>query len=185
MFCTNGVKAVVDELIPQFERASGNKVVLQFEPSTQLSKRIDAGEPFDLVIMTTALVDEEIKAGKLSAESRTFIAKSGLGVSIRSGGKKPNIATVERFRRALLNAESITFAQQGASAQPFEVLVAKLGSRRSSGRNTTCATPLLKSARPSRAAPLNSGSRRSARSFPSAVSSWSVRFRKRSRVMWR
>jgi molybdate transport system substrate-binding protein len=127
VFCTNGVKAVVDELIPQFERASGNKVVLQFEPSTQLRKRIDAGEPFDLVIMTTALVDDEIKAGKLSAESRTFIAKSGLGVSIRSGGKKPNVATVDSFRRALLNAESITFAQQGASAQPFEVLVAKLG----------------------------------------------------------
>src|SRR5262249_49344910 len=86
-----------------------------------------AGEPFDLVIMTTTLVDEEIKAGKLSNDSRTFIARSGLGVSIRSGAKKPNIATVDAFKRALLNADSITFAQQGASAQPFEVLVAKLG----------------------------------------------------------
>jgi molybdate transport system substrate-binding protein len=129
VFCTNGVRAVVDELIPQFERmnTSGDKVVLQFEPSTQLRKRIDAGEPFDLVIMTTALVDEELKAGKLAADSRTFIARSGLGVSIRSGAKKPSIATVDGFKRALLDAESITFAQQGASAQPFEVLVAKLG----------------------------------------------------------
>jgi|KBSMisStandDraft_5_1062788.scaffolds.fasta_scaffold05728_1 molybdate transport system substrate-binding protein len=129
VFCTNGVKAVVEELIPQFERmnTNGDKVVLQFEPSTQLRKRIDAGEPFDLVIMTTALVDEEAKAGKLVAGSRTFIARSGLGVSIRSGAKKPNIATVDAFKRALLDAESITFAQQGASAQPFEVLVAKLG----------------------------------------------------------
>jgi molybdate transport system substrate-binding protein len=129
VFCTNGVKAVVEELIPQFERSNtnGDKVVLQFEPSTQLRKRIDAGEPFDLVIMTTALVDEEVKAGKLAADSRTFIARSGLGVSIRSGAKKPNIATVDAFKRALLDADSITFAQQGASAQPFEVLVAKLG----------------------------------------------------------
>ena len=129
VFCTNGVRAVVDELIPQFERTStnGDKVVLQFEPSTQLRKRIDAGEPFDLVIMTTTLVDEEIKAGKLAADSRTFIARSGLGVSIRSGAKKPNIATVDAFKRALLDARSLTFAQQGASAQPFEVLVAKLG----------------------------------------------------------
>src|SRR5205085_5517917 len=107
VLCTNGVRAVVDELIPQFERANGDKVVLQFEPSTQLRKRIDAGEPFDLVIMTTTLVDDEIKAGKLTADSRTFIAKSGLGVSIRSGAKKPNIATVDAFKRALLNAESI------------------------------------------------------------------------------
>ena len=129
VLCTNGVKAVVEELIPQFERTNtnGDKVVLQFEPSTQLRKRIDAGEPFDLVIMTTTLVDEEIKAGKLVADSRTFIARSGLGVSIRAGAKKPNIATVDAFKRALLNADSITFAQQGASAQPFEVLVAKLG----------------------------------------------------------
>ncbi len=127
VFCTNGVKAVVDELLPQFERSSGDKVAIQFEPSTQLRKRIDAGEPFDLVIMTTALVDDEIKAGKLVGDSRTFVAKSGLGVSIRAGAKKPNIATVDGLKRALLNAESITFAQQGASAQPFEVLVAKLG----------------------------------------------------------
>ena len=127
VFCTNGVKAVVEELVPRFEQASGDKIVLQFEPSTQLRKRIDAGEPFDLVIMTTALVDEEIKAGKLSSDGRTFIAKSGLGVSIRAGAKKPNIATVDAFKRALLDADSITFAQQGASAQPFEVLVAKLG----------------------------------------------------------
>jgi len=129
VLCTNGVRAVVQELVPQFERntTTGDKVVLLYEPSTQLRKRIDAGEPFDLVIMTTALVDEEIKAGKLAADSRTFIARSGLGVSIRSGAKKPNIATVDAFKRALLNAESITYAQQGASAQPFEVLVAKLG----------------------------------------------------------
>lgn len=129
VLCTNGVKAVVEQLVPQFERTntSGDKVVLQYEPSTQLRKRIDAGEPFDLVIMTTALVEEETKAGKLVADSRTFIARSGLGVSIRSGAKKPNIATVDAFKRALLDAGSITFAQQGASAQPFEVLVAKLG----------------------------------------------------------
>ena len=127
VLCTNGVSAVVDELIPQFERTTGNKVTIQFEPSTQLRKRIDAGEPFDLVIMTTTLIDEEIKAGKLAADSRTFIARSGLGMSIRSGAKKPNISTVNGFKSALLNAESITYATQGASAAPFEVLVAKLG----------------------------------------------------------
>ena len=129
VLCTNGVKAVVEELIPQFERSSrsSDKVRIQFGPSTELKKRIDAGEAFDLVIMTTVLIDEEIKAGKLVADSRTFIARSGLGVSIRSGAKKPNISTVNAFRSALLNAESITYATQGASAAPFEVLVAKLG----------------------------------------------------------
>ena len=127
VFCTNGIRAVVEELRPRFEHQTGDKLVLLYEPSSQLRKRIDAGEPFDLAILTTALIDEEIKAGKLAADSRTLLARSGLGVSIRSGAKKPNISTVNGFKSALLNAESITYATQGASAAPFEVLVAKLG----------------------------------------------------------
>ncbi len=127
VLCTNGVRAVVDELIPRFETASGDKVRITFAPSTQLKTRVDAGEPFDLVVMTTTLIDEEIKAGKLAADSRTFIAKSGLGMSIRSGAKKPNISTVSGFKNALLDADSITYATQGASAAPFQVIVAKLG----------------------------------------------------------
>src|SRR5262249_49504132 len=87
VFCTNGVKAVVEELLPQFERTTGNKGVISYEPSTQIKKRIDAGEPFDLAMMTTALIDAEIKAGKLQFESRRFVARSGLGLSIRSGAK--------------------------------------------------------------------------------------------------
>jgi len=127
VFCTNGVKAVVEELLPQFERTTGNKVVISYEPSTQIKKRIDAGEPFDVAMMTTALIDEEIKARKLQFESRRFIARSGLGLSIRSGAKKPDIATVDAFKNTLLAAKSITYATQGASAAPFEALVAKLG----------------------------------------------------------
>jgi molybdate transport system substrate-binding protein len=127
VFCTNGVKAVVEELLPQFERTTGNKVVISYEPSTQIKKRIDSGEPFDVAMMTTTLIDEAIKAGKLQFESRRFVARSGLGLSIRSGSKTPDIATVEAFKKTLLAATSITFATQGASAAPFEALVAKLG----------------------------------------------------------
>ena len=127
VFCTNGIRAVVEELRPRFEQQTGDRVVILYEPSSQLRKRIDAGEPFDLAILTTALIDDAITAGKLTADSRTFLARSGLGVSTRSGAKKPNISTVNGFKSALLNAESITYATQGASAQPFEVLVAKLG----------------------------------------------------------
>jgi molybdate transport system substrate-binding protein len=127
VFCTNGIRAVVEDLRPKFEQQTGDRIVILYEPSSQLRKRIDAGEPFDLAILTTALIDDAIKAGQLSADSRTFLARSGLGVSIRSGAKKPNFSTVNGFKSALLNAESITYATQGASAAPFEVLVAKLG----------------------------------------------------------
>ena len=127
VLCSNGLRAVIEDLVPKFERDTGNKVVLQYEPSTQLKKRIDAGQAFDLAILTTTLIDDEIKAGKLTADSRTVLAHSGLGISIRAGAKKPDVSTVGKFKSALLNAESITYAQQGASAAPFEVLVAKLG----------------------------------------------------------
>jgi molybdate transport system substrate-binding protein len=127
VFCTNGVRAVVEELLPQFEKTTGNKVIISFEPSTQIKKRIDAGEPFDVAFMTTTLIDEAIKAGKLQFESRRFIARSGLGLSIRAGAKKPDIGTVDAFKKALVAAKSITYATQGASAAPFEALVAKLG----------------------------------------------------------
>jgi molybdate transport system substrate-binding protein len=127
VFCTNGVRAVVEELLPQFEKTTGNKVVISFEPSTQIKKRIDAGETFDVAFMTTTLIDEAIKAGKLQFESRRFIARSGLGLSIRSGAKKPDIGSVDAFKKTLVVAKSITYATQGASAAPFEALMAKLG----------------------------------------------------------
>ena len=127
VLCSNGLRAVVEELAPAFEQKTGNKLMLKFEPSTQIQKRIEAGEPFDLAVMTTALIDQEIKAGKLAADSRTIVAKSGLGLSIRAGAKKPDIKTVESFKQALLSARSLTYATAGASAAPFEALVDKLG----------------------------------------------------------
>jgi len=127
VLCSNGLKAVVDDLAPAFEKKTGHKLVLKFEPSTQIQKRIEAGEAFDLAVMTTPLIDQEIKAGRLAADSRAIIARSGLGLSVRAGSKKPDIKTVESFKQALLNAKSITYATAGASAAPFEALVDKLG----------------------------------------------------------
>ena len=127
VLCSNGLRAVVEELVPEFEQKTGNKVVLKFEPSTAIQKRIEAGEAFDVAVMTTALVDQEIKAGRLAADSRTIMARSGLGLSVRAGSKKPDIASVDAFKKALLSAKSITYATQGASAAPFEALVTKLG----------------------------------------------------------
>jgi molybdate transport system substrate-binding protein len=127
VLCSNGLKAVVDELAPIFQQKTGHKIVLTFEPSTQIQKRIEAGEAFDLAVMTTPLIDQEIKAGRLAADSRTIIARSGLGLSVRAGSKRPDIKTVESFKQALLNAKSITYATAGASAAPFEALVDKLG----------------------------------------------------------
>ena len=127
VLCSNGIRAVLEELAPQFERETKHKVTVLFEPSTRLKSRIEAGEAFDLTVLTPALIDDVIKAGKVNAASRTVLARSGLGISIRAGARKPDVSTVDAFKRALLAARSITYASQGASAAPFEALVEKLG----------------------------------------------------------
>jgi molybdate transport system substrate-binding protein len=127
VLCSNGIRAVIEDLAPQFERETKHKVTLLFEPSTRLKTRIEAGEPFDLTVLTPALIDEVIKSGKVAAGSRTVLARSGLGISMRAGSRKPDISTVAAFKRALTAAKSLTYASQGASAAPFEALVEKLG----------------------------------------------------------
>lgn len=127
ILCSNGLKAVVDELVPQFEQKTGDRILLTFAPSTQIRKRIEDGEAFDIAVMTAPFIDQEIKARKLSPDLRATIARSGLGLSVRAGANKPDIASVNAFKKALLSAKSITYATQGASAAPFEALVGRLG----------------------------------------------------------
>ena len=67
---SNGLRAVMQELAPQFEKATGHQVAISFSVAAELKKRIDAGEPFDLAILTPPLIDDLIKRGTVVAASR-------------------------------------------------------------------------------------------------------------------
>ena len=127
LLCSTGLKAVVEELVPQFERATTHKVVVQFGLASALKQRIDAGEAFDLAVLTPAFLDDVIKQGKIAADTRSVIARSGLGVLIKTGARKPDISSVDAFKRALLDATSITYAKEGASGVLFAGTIQKLG----------------------------------------------------------
>jgi molybdate transport system substrate-binding protein len=127
VLCSNGLRAVIQELISPFERATTHKVVIVFDPATALKKRIDAGEAFDLAVLTPGVIDDEIKAGRIGADSRTVIARSGLGLMVRAGARKPDLSTVETFKRALLSTKSLTWAREGATNAPFLALIDRLG----------------------------------------------------------
>jgi molybdate transport system substrate-binding protein len=128
VLCSNGLKAVFEELAPQFERASGHKVNVTFGLAAGFKQQIDAGQQaFDVAILTPALIDELIKSGKLAADSRAVIARTGLGIMIRSGARKPDVRTTEAFKNALLSAQSIAFAKEGASGVAFTATIEKLG----------------------------------------------------------
>ena len=124
---STGLKAVMEELVPKFERTTKHKVVIEFGLAAVLKQRIEAGEPFDLAVLTPAFFDELIEQGRIVPNTRAVIARSGLGIAIRSGARKPDISTVEAFKRALLDAKSIAYAKEGAAGVAFTALIPRLG----------------------------------------------------------
>ena len=101
---TNGVASLLRELAPQFERATGHTLAVTWGPTNGLRKQIDQGAAFDVAILTAEITDELIKQGKVVG-TRSDIARSGVGVGIRAGAHKPDIGTVEAFKRTLLAAQ--------------------------------------------------------------------------------
>ena len=122
-----GIKAVIDELAPKFEQASKHKVTMVFDLASVLKTRIEGGEPFDVAILTAPLVDELISKGKVASASRTEVARVGLGLMIRAGAAKPDVADAEAFRKTLLGAKSITYVPTGASGIAFASTIEKMG----------------------------------------------------------
>jgi molybdate transport system substrate-binding protein len=96
------------ELVPQFERASGYKVESLWVPSVQMMTRLKGGESVDLVILSAASLDEIRKAGLVS--DRTDLARSGIGVAVKSGARRPDISSGEAVKRAVLAAKGIAYS---------------------------------------------------------------------------
>jgi molybdate transport system substrate-binding protein len=127
IICSNGFGAVMHELGPQFERATGHKLVVSYGLAGVLVKQIESGETFDLTILTPLQIDELIKLGKIAPESRIVLARSGIGVMVRSGAPKPDISTVDAFKNAMLAAKSIAYPPQGQSGIYMVSLFERLG----------------------------------------------------------
>lgn len=122
-----GIKTVVDELGPQFERATGHKLVSKFVGGPAVYDAIAAGEKFDVAISQPAEIDKLVREGKVVADSRIDIAKSGMGMGIRKGVSKPDISSADGLKKALLDAKLIAYAGQGASGAFFAGLFERLG----------------------------------------------------------
>ena len=96
------------ELVPPFERASGHKVESLWVPSVQMMNRLKGGETVDLVILSAASLEALRKAGLIS--ERTDLARSGIGVAVKSGARKPDISSGEAVKRAVLAAKGIAYS---------------------------------------------------------------------------
>jgi molybdate transport system substrate-binding protein len=124
---THAALEVLSELGPQFARSSGHSLSFSYDAANIIKRRIEGGSRFDVVILTHGAVDDLTEQGKISADSRTDIARSGLGVAVREGAPKPDISTVDGFRQALLSAKSLIRSTEGTSGVYFEKLLERLG----------------------------------------------------------
>jgi molybdate transport system substrate-binding protein len=123
---SNAIDAVLDELVPQFERASGHKVTMRLGVASFLRKEIEGGAPFDVAILVGSL-DRLVKDGKIAAGTPVALGRSGYGLAVRAGAPKPDIATTEAFKQTMLNAASVGYTEGGGSGTYFVDLLGKLG----------------------------------------------------------
>ena len=100
---------VLDKIGHKFEQQSGQKLNVINGFGSDFVRRIDAGEAFDILICRDSIIDRPFKDGKLIAETRTKLVRSGYGVEVRAGSPKPDVGSVEAFKRAILKAKSIGY----------------------------------------------------------------------------
>ena len=113
---TNGMRAIMEDLGPKFERAAGYTLALTFANTGAAVKRIQDGETADVVIITRQGIDSFVKDGKVAASTVTNVARDGIGVAVRKGAPKPDISTPDALKRTLLAAKSITYSNPALGA---------------------------------------------------------------------
>lgn len=127
VIASTAIKTALEALAPQFEAASEHKLVIAYGASARLLPDIEKGQPFDLLLLTASVTDRLIASGKLVAATRIDIARSGAGVAVRQGTPRPDIGTVDAFRRTLLAAKSLGYSETGAAGQFLAGMFQPLG----------------------------------------------------------
>jgi molybdate transport system substrate-binding protein len=107
LIASNAVKEAYGQLLPAYEKASGNKVTVNWSGTADIIKRVNGGEVADAVIITDAGIDALINQGKLVSAGRTNVAKSAAGVAVRAGAPKPDISSIDALKKSLLAARGI------------------------------------------------------------------------------
>jgi molybdate transport system substrate-binding protein len=124
---TFGMQGAMEKILPEYKRVTGQNVRIDFEESAVIRQEIASGKLFDLAILVPQVIDDLTKSGQIKAGTRTDIAKTSLGIGVRSGGPRGNVGTPEAVREALLSARSITFSKVGSATPKIEKMIESLG----------------------------------------------------------
>src|SRR3984893_5661396 len=129
---SGGLTAAFNALVPEFERATGNKVLTASGPSmgttvNAIPVRLERGEPADVLIMVGYALGDLVKNGKVVADSRVDLVRSLIGVAVKTGAPKPDISSPDTLKRALLAAKSIAYSDSASGVYVSTEMFAKLG----------------------------------------------------------
>jgi molybdate transport system substrate-binding protein len=129
---SGGLTAAYKELVPEFERATGNKVLTAYGPSmgttvSAIPVRLERGEPADVLIMVGYALGDLINKGKVVADSRVDLVTSPIGMAVRAGAPKPDISSADALKRTLLAAKSIAYSDSASGVYISTELFQKLG----------------------------------------------------------
>lgn len=124
---TLGLRMVFDEVAAGYEARSGDRLAITYDTSGTVKAMAEAGAPFDVVVVTPAMIDDLVRQGRAAAGSGATIARVGLGVAVRKGTPPPDISGVEAFKRTLAEAPSIAYTTTGASTVVLMRVLDRLG----------------------------------------------------------
>lgn len=121
-----------DKLVPAYEKASDNKVTVAHGASMggapdSIPTRLDRREPVDIIILAAPALEDLMKKGHILDGSRTDLVRSSIGMAVRTGAPKPDISTMEAFRRTLIQAKSIAYSESASGEYLAKELFPKLG----------------------------------------------------------
>jgi molybdate transport system substrate-binding protein len=126
VLASGAIKEAAIELFPQFEKVSANKVAVTWAGTTAIMERMAAGETYDLVMMSSSELEQLIKQGKIVSGSRVDLAKSGIGIAVRTGAPRPDVSTPDALKKALLAAKTVGYTS-GPSGVYMGQLVERMG----------------------------------------------------------
>lgn len=129
---SGGLSAAYQALVPEFERATGHKVVTARGPSMgttvkAIPMRLERGEPADVLIMVGYALKDLADKGKVLPNSSVDLAKSPIGIAVKAGAPKPDISSAEAVKRALLAAKTIAYSDSASGVYVSTEMFGKLG----------------------------------------------------------
>ena len=127
VLCSNGMRAVVEELKPQLERAAGQPLSIEYGTSAGVREKIEKGAELDVAVLTVEVIDALAKAGKVAPDSVSALGRSPVGVGVRAGAALPDLESADGVKKAFLDAKSVTWVGAGAARAQVDKMLASLG----------------------------------------------------------